>query len=397
MTARHTRREGTTRGRAAALLLAVLVALAAASPSLAAPSLPEPLLDGAPPASWPEPDGVDGEALILLEVETGQLLVARAADQRRPVASTIKLLTAYSVVTRVDLDEVVTVGDEVVGIGGSGVDLAPGEEWTVEELLLALLPRSGNEAAEALAVYVGGDRATFLRMMEEDAATLGIDDLAVTSPSGLDDGTLLSAYELARVAAAVYEIEELRPILSTRVVSLPGRPAEENRNLLIGDYPGATGMKTGFTTAAGYSLVASAERGERDLIAVVLGAGEDPSRFDSAATLLDHGFEATHQTRLNTTATLWVAGGRLSLATPEVTITIPEGSEASLELRLPIRPPEEALTFPLLVDGAELSELRAEPEGGPDPVDGEEARIGRALVDGMYASLRAATADGTLG
>jgi D-alanyl-D-alanine carboxypeptidase len=397
VTGRSTRRAPAARGRGAALVLAILVALAAASPSMAAPQLPEPLLDGPPPASWAEPEGVDGEALVLLEVETGQVLVARAADQRRPVASTLKLLTAYSVVTRADLDEVVTVGDEVLGVGGSGVGLEPGDEWTVEELLTALLPRSGNEAAEALAVHVGGDRETFLRMMEEDAAALGIDDLTVTGPSGLDDETVMSASELARVAAAVYGFEELRPILNTRVVNLPGRPAEENRNELIGAYPGATGMKTGFTSAAGHSLVASAERGGRDLIAVVLGAGEDPRRFDTAAVLLDHGFEATHQTQLATSVTLWVAGGRLSLDTPEVTITVPEGSEATLELRLPVRPPEGALTFPLLVDGAELSELRATPTGGPEPVDGEEARIGRALVDGMYAALRAATADGTLG
>ena len=381
---------------AGALVAVMLLALGAAAPSVAEPSLPEPVLEGPPPAAWPVPDGVDGEAFVLLEVETGQLLVAHGAERRRPVASTLKLLTAYAVVTRVELDELVTVGDEVTGVGGSGVGLEPGDEWTVEELLDALLPRSGNEAAEALAVYVGGDRDTFLRMMERDAAAIGIEDLTVTSPSGLDDGTLLSATELARIAAAVHELDELRPAMARRLVALPGQPAEQNRNELIDDYPGATGMKTGYTSAAGYSLVGSAERGGRELIAVVLGAEEDPSRFVSTATLLDHGFEATRPTQLGTEVVLSVAGGRLVLTTPEVTITVPEDSDASLELRLPIRPPEEALTFPLLVDGAQLTELTVTLSGRPEPVEAETARIGRALVDGSYAALRAATAAGTL-
>lgn len=384
-----------TRGLVVGLLAAVLV-LPTASPSLAEPALPHPVIE-APPAAWPVPEQIDGEAFVLIEVETGQQLVAHQAEQRRPVASTLKLLTAYSVITRVDIDEVVTAGDEVEGIGGSGVGLEPGDEWTVEELLDALIPRSGNEAAEALAVHVAGDRDSFLRMMEEDAAALGVEGLVVTSPSGLDDDTLLSAMDLARIGAAVLQQPDLRPAMARRLVALPDSPAVENRNELIVDYPGATGMKTGFTSAAGYSLVASADIGGRELIAVVLGAGEDPSRFDSAAALLDHGYDTTRQTQLGTEVALSVAGGKVRLSVPQVTITVPVESEASLEVRLPIRPPEEQLVFPLTVDGTVLAEMSAEPTGTPDAVDDDAARIGRAMVDGTYAALRAATASGTLG
>lgn len=396
MTAGSTRgRSPSTRGLIVGLLAAVLV-LPTASASLAEPALPDPVIE-APPATWPVPEQIDGEAFVLIEVETGQQLVAHQAEQRRPVASTLKLLTAYSAITRVDTDEVVTAGDEVEGIGGSGVGLEPGDQWTVEELLDALIPRSGNEAAEALAVHVAGDRDSFLRMMEEDAAALGVEGLVVTGPSGLDDDTLLSAMDLARIGAAVLQQPDLRPAMARRLVALPDSPAVENRNELIVDYPGATGMKTGFTSAAGYSLVASADIGGRELIAVVLGAGEDPSRFDSAAALLDHGYDTTRQTQLGTEVALSVAGGQVRLSVPQVTITVPVESEASLEVRLPIRPPEERLVFPLTVDGTVLAEMSAEPTGAPDAVDDDAARIGRAMVDGTYAALRAATASGTLG
>lgn len=356
-----------------------------------------PVLADAPPASWPAPDGIDSAAHLLMEVETGQLLVAHNADQRRPVASTLKLLTAYTALQRVEVDEVVTVGEEVLGVTGSTVGLVPGDEWTVGELLDAILARSGNEAAEALAVHVAGDRATFLSWMEEDAAGLGAEGLTITTPSGLDDDTVLSARDLALIARAALDLPALRDAMGKRLVALPGQPAQENRNELIGTYPGATGMKTGFTTPAGHSLVGSAERGGRELIAIVLGAGEDPSRFEGAASLLDHGFTATRPTELGASVSLSVGGGTIDLVTDDVTITIPIDSEARLDLRLPLRPPETSLRFPLVVDDATLTELVATPGAGPEPVDDPNAQLGRSLVDGTYTALRAATAAGTLG
>ncbi len=379
------------------LILSVLYLVPPAEAQSEDPSDPiAALVATDPPAGWPTPEGLDAAAYLLVDADTGQPLVASRADDRRPVASTLKLLTAYSVITRVDLDEEVTVGDEIE-VGGSGVGLEPGDTWTVEELLAALLPRSGNDAAEALAVHVGGDREAFLRLMEEDAAALGLGEISITAPSGLDDDTLLSARDLATISRAVLEFEELRDIVGQRVVTLPDSSPEENRNELIGDYPGATGLKTGFTTPAGFSLVASAEAGGRELVAVVLGADEDPARFEIATALLDHGFEHTLRTEVGTEVALHRAGGQQTFVVDPLELTVPEDLDARLDVRLPMRPPEGDLEVPLVVGDDTLLTLTAESELSLEPTDGEEAAIGRALVDGGYAALRSAAAAGTLG
>lgn len=389
--ARHRRARTVT----AVLALVLLVGLPAGA-QVDAPELPAPALVDAPGADWPGPAEVDGEAYLLVEVATGQRLVAVNADARRPVASTIKLLTAWTVIRRSDLDETVVAGEEVVGVTGSGVGLSPGDQWTVEELLDGLLSRSGNDAAEVLAEHVGGSREAFLRLMEADAAELGVTGLSLRSPSGLDDSQRLSASELATIGRAVLRNAELRRLLASQVVSLPGQPAAESRNELLERYPDATGMKTGFTTLAGYSLVGSAERGGRELLAVVLGAGPDPARFESTITLLEHGYDAMKVTEVGTRIAFQVAGGTVDLVVPPTPVTVPVASAASLELTLPVRPPQGALTFPILVDGATLGTVVAEPSTGPEAVDPGSAQLGRALADGAYAGLRAASAAGTL-
>ncbi|TVR36080.1 MAG: D-alanyl-D-alanine carboxypeptidase [Nitriliruptor sp.] len=380
-----------------AMVSALLVApTAPAVAQSSAPSIPEPVLTDAPGPTWPGPDPIDAEAYVLIEVATGQRLAALHADTRRPVASTVKLLTAYTVIQRADLDAAVTVGDEVLDVPGSGVGLQPGDEWTVEELLDGLLARSGNDAAETLAVHVGGTREGFVALMEQDAAALGVTGLDLTSPSGLDDTQLFSASDLAVIGLAVLQDDDLPELLARQVVTLPGQPAAETRNELLDRYPGATGMKTGFTTPAGHSLVGSAQRGERDLIAVVLGAGEDPSRFDGTATLLDHGFGDMAVSEVGTSIQILLAGGAMELVVPPTPVTVPSVSEASLQLTLPVRPSTESLRFPVLVDGEELGVVTTAPTGGPAPLDPGPSAMGRALVDGAYAALRAASAAGTL-
>lgn len=381
-------------GVAGALLVSVVALPATAQP--APPVLPEPDLTEAPAVSWPDPSDIAAAAYVLVEAATGQRLAERAADTSRPVASTVKLLTAWSVIQRSDLDDPVMVGEEVVGVTGSGAGVEPGEQWTVEELLDGLLSRSGNDAAEALAVHVGGTREAFLDLMEADAAALGVRDLDLKSPSGLDDTQVLSAHDLSRIALAILQDDHLPDLLDRRIVALPGQPAAETRNELLERYRGATGMKTGFTTAAGYSLVGSARRGGRDLVAVVLGAGEDPARFEAAAALLDFGYDDTVITEVATAIRFAVAGGDIALEVPPTPITVPADSAASLQLNLPVRPPEAPVPFPILVDGEELGVVEAAPTGRPAAVTSGSGQLGRALVDGAYAALRAASAAGTL-
>jgi serine-type D-Ala-D-Ala carboxypeptidase (penicillin-binding protein 5/6) len=315
------------------------------------------------------------------------------------VASTIKVLTALTVLERTELDDEVTVGQEVADVPGSGVGLEPGDTWTVAELVDALIARSGNEAAEALAVHVAGSREAFLELMEQDAAALGVTGLELVSVSGLDDGNLLSAADLARISAAALDHPELGPFLGREVVTLPGEGELPTRNELLGRYPEATGVKTGFTSAAGYSLVGSAERGQRELVAVVLGAGEDPARFELAARLLDLGFDAYEPRLLEAELRFTVAGGAVALAVEAHEVVIPTGESASLSLPVTPRPPEGDVTVPILVAEREVGRLPAvlDRSQAPPPVEAGAAEIGRAAVDGVYAALRARAAAQGLG
>jgi serine-type D-Ala-D-Ala carboxypeptidase (penicillin-binding protein 5/6) len=379
-------------------VLAALVTAVAVLPSPAVAELvppPKPLLEGAPPAAWPDAPSVPAPVYLLLDAGTGQVLAADDADERRPVASTVKMLTALTVAERTEMDDVIEVGPEVEGVVGASVDLEPGERWTVQQLLVGLLVRSGNDAAEAVATAVGGDGDGFLELMAEDAAALGLrvggpDGVIVTSPSGLDDEQRLSARDLATLGRALLADAELRAIVGAPEVTLPGVGTDENRNLLVGAYAGATGIKTGFTEAAGNSVVASAERDGRELIAVVLGAGPDPDRFVAATALLDHGFSAFATTELSSELTLLVAGGQRQLEVDPTVLTAPAGADVALDVPLPVRAPEAgSLPVPVRVDGTSVATATATVTGdGPARTEGA-ALLGRAVVDGVYAAMRA--------
>jgi serine-type D-Ala-D-Ala carboxypeptidase (penicillin-binding protein 5/6) len=374
----------------ALLLLAVALAVLPAGGVAHAERLPPPDPPIAGPApGWPEAPEVSAEAFVLLDGATGQVLAEERSEERRPVASTVKVLTALTVLDRTDPDDVVEVGDEVL-VGGASVGLSPGDEWTIEELLDGLLIRSGNDAAEALAAHVAGDLDAFVELMREDAEALGIEDLTLTSVSGLDDGNLLSARDLGVLARVALEDDELRPLLGRARTALPGLGQVVNRNELLGAYPGATGVKTGYTQAAGFSLVASARRDGRELIAVVLDADEDPARFQDAAALLDHGFDEFRSETVSETLQLLVGGGSHEVEVPDVPVVVPDTATLELLLGPPARPEPGTLAVDLEVGGEVLGEVVAEVGEGPEPVSGGAA-VGRALADGAYAGMRAAT------
>lgn len=384
-----------TRLRLRALLVLAVALVALGVPATSGGALdapPAPSVSG-PPATWPDV-ALEAEAYLLVEAATGQVLVAHRAEELRPVASTVKVLTALSVLERADLDEEVVVGDEVVGIPGSGADLEPGDTWTVAELLDALISRSGNDAAEALAVHVGGDVATFVEMMAADAAALGLGERPLVSPSGLDDANRLSALDLATIARAALADERLRPYFARPRVALPGQGLVESRNELLERYPEATGLKTGFTNAAGNSLVASAARDGRELVAVVLGSGEDPARFEAAIALLELGFTGFAPREVGTVLEYRLAGGVARIEVPTTPVSVPAGTTASLGLELSARPPDAAPVVPVRVGDDVLGELQAVLEIDRD--DGGDAALGRAAADGVYAALRAGAAAGVL-
>lgn len=329
------------------------------------------------PAGWPAPPPASAQAYVLVDALTGQVLAARGAEQPRVVASTVKLLTILTALETLDGDDVVVV-HEAAAIGGAGASVDPGERWEVVDLLDAILVRSGNDAATALAAATtDGDLDAFVDRMREVADRLGVsEDAVIQDPTGLDDTNRLSATDLALIARAALADDRVVSAARQADVELPDGGPTENRNLLVGSYEGATGLKTGFTTEAGYCLVATAERDERSLVAVVLGAREDPARFEEAAALLDLGFEglraADHAALRARTPGGWqdlVPAGRVwaPAAHPPAVALAGRG---------------EAPEVQLLAGDAVLGRA----SGEVDPA--EPSAVGGRLADAMYRAMR---------
>jgi serine-type D-Ala-D-Ala carboxypeptidase (penicillin-binding protein 5/6) len=249
------------------------------------------------PAPSPQVPEIHAAAAVLADLDTGQTMFALRPEDRRPIASLTKIMTALLVVERTDPTDVVTVSDEAASgrvSGISGLGLVPGERIRVNELMYALLLQSANDAAVALAEHVSGSVGAFVDDMNARAQRLGLDHTHFTSPNGLDDDGYSSAGDLVRLTRAAYRSRGFASIVATRfhtVTSLDESPRiVQNRNVLLWLYPGAIGVKTGFTSPAGYCVVASAEREDMRLIAVVLGEPGEP--FSDAAALLNYGFAA---------------------------------------------------------------------------------------------------------
>jgi D-alanyl-D-alanine carboxypeptidase (penicillin-binding protein 5/6) len=296
-------------GVASTLLVAALVTVAAAQTSPEVPpATPVPVPGGGTsPSPFPstlrtpepgtEPPEIRAASAVLRDLDTGQVLFARNATERRPVASLTKIMTAYLALRRLNPRDVVTVSPRAasgIAVGISGLGLASGERIAVGELEYALLLQSANDAAVALAEEVAGSEDGFVRAMNREAERLGMARTRFASPNGLDDAGYSTARDLARLTRAAYGLDGFADIVATRFHAVRSRTAEtrivQNRNALLWLYPGAMGVKTGFTSAAGFCLVATAQRGDERLLAVVLGEPGEP--FSDAAALFDYGFAA---------------------------------------------------------------------------------------------------------
>lgn len=234
------------------------------------------------------------KAAVLIERTTGNILLAAQENLPLPMASTTKIMTALLALENGNMDDIVTVSRNAFGVPGTSIYLSEGEEISLKDLLYGLLLASGNDAAVAISEHIGGDVDTFCRMMTERAAELGCTQTVFLTPHGLPmQGHQTTAYELALIAREAMQQPLFREIVSTRRASIPwaGRSYHRilnNKNRLLTDYEGATGIKTGYTKAAGRCLVFGAERDGMEVIGVVLGCGD---WFDEAARLMDLGFE----------------------------------------------------------------------------------------------------------
>ena len=378
------------RGRGAAAVAAVLAI--ALSGSVLGPAAARAAPDVLPSDAVPVPPGV---SVLLVEGASGQHLLARDAERRRPVASTIKLVTALVAAEALPSGTRIVPGPEVRDVGGASAGLRPGVAWEADDLLAALLLRSGNDAAVAIATAVAGSEDAFVARMEERLRGLGIEaDLATAS--GLDVGDALSAAELAVVGRALLAEPRLAGTAARREVVTADGLVLENRNSLLTRLDGATGLKTGFTSAAGWTLVASAERAGRVLLAVVLGAGDDEERLRLAAALLEAGFDGSERAPTATALTVRTGRGDVVLRVDAGPVTVAAGERPRAAWPVPIDPD---------VPPASVAILAADVEAGRADVvvaDGRRggaggAGLGSAAASGAYAALRAAGAAGLLG
>lgn len=230
--------------------------------------------------------------------ESGRALWSRAASTPAPMASTTKMATALVAVARLDLDVELRVSASAAATPGGKLSLIAGETFSVRELLAALLLNSSNDAAVALAEQAGPE-AHFPNVMNELAADLGARDTNFVNAHGLDAvGHESTARDLAILGMAVLREPTLAELVRTREMTIASdmrRAKLENTNLLLGDYVGAIGVKTGFTAEAGNVLVSAAEREGRTLIAVAMHSVD---AFADAALLLDRGWAELERTVL---------------------------------------------------------------------------------------------------
>lgn len=228
---------------------------------------------------------VSATAAVLLDADTGQVLYEKNGDEQMLIASTTKIMTALVVLEQAGLDDTVTVTRDHMA-EGSSMYLKPGETVRVEELLYGLLLCSGNDAALALTACAGGPEP-FVTLMNEKAAALGMTRTSFANPNGLDaEGHYSTARDMAALAAAAMEEPTFRRICSSRSVTI-GQRTMENHNRLLRQVEGCIGLKTGYTKAAGRTLVSCAERCGCHLIAVTLRDSDD---WADHAALYEYGF-----------------------------------------------------------------------------------------------------------
>jgi D-alanyl-D-alanine carboxypeptidase (penicillin-binding protein 5/6) len=226
---------------------------------------------------------------ILVDVNSGRVLYEQNADAKMLIASTTKIMTALVAIREGNLSDVVTVDRETTLTEGSSMYLKEGEQLTLETLLYGLMLCSGNDAAVAIAGHVGGSQTGFVALMNEMAGELGMEHSSFANPNGLDhEDHYSTARDMARLACAAVQNETLVRIASTQTVTAGGRTMT-NHNKLLRYVDGCIGLKTGYTRAAGRTLVSCAERNGQRLVAVTLQDGND---WADHQALFEYGFSA---------------------------------------------------------------------------------------------------------
>ena len=308
----------------------------------------------------------------LYEPTTKTFLFAKNADERLPMASTTKIMTALVALENTRLDEQIYIPSEACGVEGSSLYLTPGEILTAKDLLYGLMLRSANDAAVAIACHVAGNIESFSSLMNEKAANLGLKNTNFENPHGLDSQNhYTTARELAIISAEALKSDTFREIVSTKSAIITNTEGFSrtivNHNKLLRLYDGAIGVKTGYTKKSGRSLVGAAQRDEITLVSVTLDAPDD---WNDHAKLLDRGFSSLSAFSLSEgerSYSLPIISGtrdRLSVYNSEGFKTVYETSSEAPQIRVelpryvaaPIKKGQKIGKLSVIKDGAVIFE-----------------------------------------
>ncbi|SES19975.1 D-alanyl-D-alanine carboxypeptidase (penicillin-binding protein 5/6) [Vreelandella subterranea] len=290
--------------------LCVLAAAIVVAPAAGAQEAPQPQ------TLIPAPPQLAASSWILMDADSGKILAQHNADERLPPASLTKLMTAYLVERELDrgsiaLDDQVSISEKAWRTGGSKMFVEVGEQVAIEDLLHGIIIVSGNDASVAVAEHLAGGEAPFADLMNQHAARLGMENSHFENPTGLPgENHYSSAHDMALLTQhIVNDYPEHYAIYSERNFTYAGID-QPNRNRLLWRDPTVDGLKTGWTSEAGYCLVSSAKRDDMRLISVVMGTASEEARAQETQKLLSYGF------RFFETMSLYERGA--VLATPRV-------------------------------------------------------------------------------
>ena len=331
------------------------------------------------PSPLVPPPAIAARSFLLLDYHSRQTLAGQNANERVEPASLTKLMTAYLTFAalkqkRIEPAQAVPVSERAWKAEGSRMFIEPRKAVTVEELMRGMIVQSGNDACLALAELVGGSEEAFAKMMNEQAQRLGMKNTNFMNSTGLPNPQHYStAQDLALLAIAIIrDFPEYHPLYAMKEYRY-NNVTQANRNRLLWTDPTVDGMKTGYTENAGYCLIASARRGERRLLSVVLGAASEAARAAESQKLLNYGFQNYDSVKLYeksqavTSLPVWkgminsVKAGFLN----DLYVSLPKGQadkvKASLESRQPLLAPvaagQQIGVMKLTLDGKPYAEL----------------------------------------
>lgn len=326
---------------------------------------------------------VAAPSAVLMEAATGTVLYEKDAHTPLPPASVTKIMTLLLVMEALDAgrigwDDTVTASEAAAAKGGSQVYLEAGEQMSLPEMLKSVVVVSANDCATALAEHVAGSEAAFVELMNRRAQELGMENTHFVNCTGLDDEPdaethLTTAYDIALMSRALLKHDEIRDYTTIWMDSVRnGEFGLANTNKLVRFYQGTTGLKTGYTSAAGHCLSASAERDGVEFIAVVLHCATSGERFQAAKQLLDYGF--ANYTLAQPDPETEIPPVPVVLGTVEAIVPVPDNDDPVLiekgqaagittrvevadQVRAPVEAGQRLGTLTLQSDGAPLAAI----------------------------------------